>query len=92
MFADEFKVKLGDTSVKGRRLTIKELRQNWSALMEDRFELETALKLIGDHVTLEDGSKFDPEDLTQGQLRTLVAELTLPKEGRGISDFIGLLC
>ena len=45
-----------------------------------------------EHVTLENGKKFDPEDVSMDQLLRLIAELTLPEEGRGISDFIGLLC
>jgi len=92
MFADEFKVKLGDTVVKGRRLSIREIKANWSKMMEGSLDVATSVALIRSHVTLDDGSPFDPEDLTQGQLQTLVAELALPKEGRGISDFIGLLC
>ena len=92
MFADVFKLKLGDTTVVGRRLNIKELRENWSTLMEGRLEIETALKLIREHVKLEGGGKFDPEGMSMDQLRKLIAELTLPEEGRGISDFIGLLC
>ena len=92
MFADEFTLKLGETTVKGRRLTIREVRTNWSKMMEGRLDVNFSIQLIRDHVTLEDGSTFDPEDLTQGQLKDLIAELTLPTEGRGISDFIGLLC
>ena len=92
MFADVFRLKLGDVAVKGRRLTIKELRENWSALMEGRLDVAAALRIVREHVTLENGKKFDPEDVSMDQLRKLIAELTLPEEGRGISDFIGLLC
>lgn len=92
MFADVFKLKLGDTTVVGRRLTIKELRENWAELMEGRLDIATALKLIREHVKLENGKPFDPEAVSMDQLRKLIAELTLPEEGRGISDFIGLLC
>lgn len=92
MFADVFRLKLGDVAVKGRRLTIKELRENWSALMEGRLDIEAALRIVREHVTLENGKKFDPEDVSMDQLRRLIAELTLPEEGRGIADFIGLLC
>lgn len=92
MFADYFTLKLGDTTVKGRRLTIKEMRSNWHALMNGGIDVDTAVKLIRDHVTLENGKAFDPEELTNSQFSNLIAELTLPKEGRGISDFIGLLC
>ena len=92
MFADYFRLKLGDVAVRGRRLTIKELRENWSALMEGRLDVAAALRIVREHVTLEDGKKFDPADVSMDQLRRLIAELTLPEEGRGISDFIGLLC
>ena len=92
MFADKFKLKLGDTTVVGRRLSIKELRQNWAALMEGRLDIPVAIQLVRDHVKLENGGEFDPEDVSTDQLRKLIAELTLPEEGRGISDFIGLLC
>ena len=73
-------------------MTIKELRENWSALMEGRLDVAAALRIVREHVTLEDGKTFDPEDVSMDQLRRLIAELTLPEEGRGISDFIGLLC
>ena len=92
MFADYFTIKIGDEKVKGRRLTVKELRDNWSAMMEGRLDIDRAVKLIREHVTLESGDKFDPEELTHGQIQQIIAEMTLPKEGRGISDFIGLLC
>ena len=92
MFADVFRLKLGDTMVVGRRLTVKELRENWSALMEGRLDVATAVRLIREHVKLESGDAFDPEDVSMDQLRKLIAELTLPEEGRGIADFIGLLC
>ena len=46
---------------------------------------------IATFMTPKNGEKFDPYDLTPGQLRQVVGELILPKEGRGISDFIGLL-
>lgn len=92
MFADNFTIKLGSATVKGTRLTIKELRANLDALAGDKFDIDAALALVKAHVRLEDSSEFDPEELSQDQMRRLVAELTLPKEGRGISDFIGLLC
>ena len=92
IFADAFKLKLGDVTVVGRRLSIKELRSNWDALMENRFDVARALQVVRDHCSLEGGGAFDPEDLTMDQLRKLIAQLTLPEEGRGISDFIGLLC
>ena len=92
MFADEFRLKLGDTVVIGRRLTIKELRQNWAELMEGRLDVATAVRIVGEHCRLESGDKFDPEAVSMDQMRRLISEMTLPEEGRGISDFIGLLC
>ncbi|MBR2983552.1 MAG: hypothetical protein IKC80_10050 [Kiritimatiellae bacterium] len=91
-FADVFELKLGETLVRGRRLTIRELRENYSALLEDRLDVPRALELVREHVTLADGGAFDPEDVSMDQMRRLIAEMTLPEEGRGISDFIGLLC
>ena len=90
-FADYFTLKLGDVSVKGRRLSLKELRERHADLLDGNLDVEKCVELIRGHVTLEDGSKFDPYDLTPGQLRQVVCELILPKEGRGIADFIGFL-
>ena len=90
-FADYFTLKLGDVSVKGRRLSLKELRERHADLIDGNLDVDKCVELIRGHVTLEDGSKFDPYDLTPGQLRQLICELILPKEGRGIADFIGLL-
>ena len=92
MFADEFQIKLGGVDLKGRRLTIRELKADWDALMNGRLDVEKACGLIREHVIGPDGKKIDPEELSVDQLRALVAEITLPKEGRGIADFIGLLC
>ena len=92
MFADVFEITLGDTKVKGRRLSLAELRENWKYLLSGRLDVDRAEKVIREHVTLEDGTPVDPEEMTQGQIQTLVAEMTLPKEGRAVADFIGLLC
>ena len=92
MFADYFTLKLGDAEVKGRRLTVKELQNSRELLAEGRLDIEKSVEVIKAHVTLADGKPFDPYDLSPGQMRTLIAELVLPKEGRGISDFIGMLC
>lgn len=91
MFADYFTLKLGEVTVKGRRLTLKELKSSVADYTAGTLDVEKCVDLIRGHVTLEDGDKFDPYDLTPGQLRQIVGELILPKEGRGISDFIGLL-
>lgn len=91
MFADYFTLKLGNVTVKGRRLTLKELKSNVADYTGGTLDVEKCVELIKSHVTLENGDRFDPYDLTPGQLRQIVGELILPKEGRGISDFIGLL-
>ena len=91
MFADYFTLKLGDVTLKGRRLSLKEIQESRADLMGGTLNVERCVKLIEDHVRLDSGDKFDPYDLTPGQLRKVVAELMLPEEGRGIADFIGLL-
>ena len=91
MFADYFTLKLGDVTVKGRRLTLREIQESRADLLGGRLDVEKCVALIAGHVTLADGDKFDPYELSPGQLRKLVGELVLPEEGRGISDFIGLL-
>lgn len=91
MFADTFTIKLGETTVKGKRLTIREIRENRIADASGGLSVEQAIKLIKSHATLENGDAVDPEDLTPGQLKKLIGEIVLPEEGRGISDFIGLL-
>lgn len=91
MFADYFTLKLGNVTVKGRRLTLKELKPSVADLKGGTLDVEKCVELIKSHVVLENGNRFDPYDLTPGQLRQIVGELVLPKEGRGISDFIGLL-
>lgn len=91
MFADYFSLKLGDVTVKGRRLSLKEIRDNRAQINEGALDVDKCVKIIKSHVTLADGGAFDPYDLTPDQLRKLVGELVLPAEGRGIADFIGLL-
>lgn len=91
MFTEFFTLKLGDVTVKGRRLTLKEIREKRTDLLGSRLDVDKCVELISSHVTLDDGNKFDPYELTPGQMRRIVGELILPEEGRGISDFIGLL-
>ena len=91
MFADYFTLDLGGVKVKGRRMTIRELRESKADFLNGSFSDEKGVELIKSHVTLENGEAFDPLDLTPGQVRKIVAELILPEEGRGIADFIGLL-
>lgn len=91
MFTEFFTLKFGDVTVKGRRLTLKEIREKRADLLGSRLDIDKCVELISSHVTLDDGDKFDPYELTPGQMRRLIGELILPEEGRGISDFIGLL-
>lgn len=91
MFTEFFTLKLGDVTVKGRRLTLKEIREKRADLLGSRLDVDKCVELISSHVTLDEGDKFDPYELTPGQMRRIVGELILPEEGRGISDFIGLL-
>ena len=80
MFADFFTLKLGDVTVKGRRLSLKEIQASRADLLGGTLDVEKCVALIADHVKLESGDKFDPYDLTPGQLREVVAELVLPEE------------
>lgn len=91
MFADYFQIKLGETVVKGRRLSIKETRQLLDDFDTDKLTIEAALKVIKDRCTLADGSEFDPEELSQDQVNRIICEMVLPEKGRRISDFIALL-
>ena len=91
VFADYFTLKLGEVTVKGRRLTLKEIQAMRADTVGGFPDAEKCVELIRSHVTMENGQGFDPHDLTPGQLRKVVAELILPEEGRGIADFIGLL-
>lgn len=93
MFCDETKIKIGETFVKIKRLTVAEIKQariNFQAKCsgaDDEYE-----RLLNTHCTLEDGSKIDVESLSLPQMQTLVKEMIGIPEGSGISDFIGLLC
>ena len=90
--ADTFHLKLGDTEVVGRRLTINEIREHHASFLDGQFgSIDKCIEIIRDHVKRVDGKAFNPYDLTPGQVRTLIGELVLPDGGRGISDFIGLL-
>ena len=65
MFCDSTTVKLGDTLVKIKRLTVAELKQARINYQEkctgadDEYE-----RLLKTHCTLEDGSKIDVESLS----------------------------
>ncbi len=92
MFTDVATVRLGEVSVKVRRLTIKEIREAGLSFKGGKECLgDECERLIKDHVTLADGSDFDPSQLSMRQMQRLVTELVGVPEGGGISDFIGLL-
>lgn len=91
-FADQFELKFGDCVLRGRRLTLKEIREHHADFFGGQQPtIDACLDIIRKHVTRSDGAEFDPEDLTPRQVRELIGELVLPDGGRGISDFIGLL-
>ena len=72
MFTEFFTLKLGDVTVKGRRLTLKEIREKRADLLGSRLDVDKCVELISSHVTLDDGDKFDPYELTPGQMRTIL--------------------
>ena len=93
MFCDRTTLRLGEVTVKIRRLTVAEIRaarvsfQGGRELADDEYD-----KLIREHVTLQSGDPVDPAELSLPQMQKLVSELVGIPEGSGISDFIGLLC
>lgn len=93
MFCDSVKVKLGDTTVTVRRLTVAEIKTARCDFLSGKDAIDESYdKLLREHVTLEDGSALDPSVLSLPQTQKLVSELVGIPEGSGISDFIGLLC
>lgn len=92
MFCDSVKVKLGDTTVNVKRLTVAEIKSARCDFMSGKAIDESYDTLLREHVTLEDGSALDPSQLSLPQTQKLVSELVGIPEGSGISDFIGLLC
>jgi hypothetical protein len=91
-YADYTTHKLGETKVKVRRLTLGEVRENYSyfaakgAMVDD-----DALKLIERNVTTMDGGKIAVDDLSLSQLRDLMLKMVGIPEESPLSDFIGLL-
>lgn len=91
---DVVNIDLGGSTVRVRRLTLGEIREDRSLVASGDFALvdEAREKMIADHVTMADGSPLKTEDLSLPQMRKLMTALVgLPDEG-GLSDFIGLLC
>lgn len=90
---DETTVRLGDAAFRVRRLTVAEIRAagvEWRGGKEALGEEYD--RLIRSHVTLEDGSAFDPGALSFPQMQRLINEMVGIPDGEGISSFIGLLC
>ena len=93
MFCDETTLKLGDVTLKVRRLTVAEIRsarvrwQGGKELIDDEYDT-----IIREHVKKEDGSDIDPSELSMPQMQKLVSELVGIPDGCRLSDFIGLLC
>ncbi|MCF0120640.1 MAG: hypothetical protein HUJ65_03285 [Oscillospiraceae bacterium] len=90
--ADRFTLKLGDAEIKGTRLTLRELKEHSATVMADRLDVEAAAAIVESHATYADGSKLDAMELSIDQMKRLIAEMVLPKEGRSIADFIAALC
>ena len=93
MFCDETTLKLGDVTLKVRRLTVAEIRaarvrwQGGKELIDDEYD-----DIIRKHVRKDDGSEIDPSELSMPQTQKLVSEIVGIPEGCRLSDFIGLLC
>ena len=93
MFCDSVEVKLGDATVKVKRLTVAELRKSREIFAEGRECLDEAYtKLISEHCTTADGQPVDATELSLPQLITLAKELAGVPEESPIGNFIGLLC
>ena len=93
MFCDTVDIKLGDATVKVKRLTVAELRKSREIFAEGKECLEDAyVKMIGEHCTTADGKPVDATELSLPQLQKLAKELAGVPEGSPLSDFIGLLC
>ena len=93
MFCDETTLKLGDVTLKVRRLTVAEIRnarvrwQGGKELIDEEYD-----EIIRKHVRKDDGSEIDPSELSMPQMQKLVSEIVGIPEGCRLSDFIGLLC
>lgn len=92
-FADHTTLRLGDQTVKVRRMTIKEIRETRVAdVTEKGLGDELVTRLVESHVSTADGKPLDPSALSLPQMKRLVTELVGIPEGSPISDFIALLC
>lgn len=92
MFCDNVQVKLGDETVKVKRLTIAELRKSHEIFAEGKECMDEAYtRMIAEHCTLSDGTPVDAAQLSLPQLQVLAKEMAGVPEGSPLSDFIGLL-
>lgn len=92
MFCDYAIVKLGDETVKVKRLTISELRKNREIFATGKECLDEAYtRMIAEHCTTSDGKPLDATLLSLPQLQMIAKELAGVPEGSPLSDFIGLL-
>lgn len=94
MFTDVSTLRVGDVSIKVRRLTLREIREARSDFSsgKDAFGDE-AVKLVREHCTIVGSNEpIKPESLSLPQMRLIINELVGIPEGSPISDFIGLLC
>lgn len=92
MFCDYANVKIGDETVKVKRLTVAELRKSREIFAEGKECLDEAYtRLIAEHCTTADGKPLDATLLSMPQLQTIAKELAGVPEGSPLSDFIGLL-
>ena len=91
-FSDIVTLKLGETQLKVKRLTLKEIRETHALFSSSGATFDDdCQRLIKSHVTDLDGKEIDPEELSLAQVRELMRELTGIPEGSPLSDFIGLL-
>ena len=94
MFTDFTTLRVGDVTVKVRRLTLREIREARSDFSEGKDAFgDEAVKLVQSHCTIAGSDDpVKPEDLSLPQMRLILNELVGIPEGSPISDFIGLLC
>lgn len=91
-FADIVTLKLGETQLKVKRLTLKEIKETHALFSSSGATFDDdCQRLIRSHVTDSEGKAIDPEELSLAQVRELMRELTGIPEGSPLSDFIGLL-
>ena len=92
MFCDCVNVKIGDETVKVKRLTVSELRKSREIFAQGKECLdESYSRMIAEHCTTSDGKPVDASELSLPQMAQLAKELAGVPEESPLSDFIGLL-